>query len=72
MWFVLTWRSSSLLLSLWSCCAKCFVSDHSLRNGLLIFFLLVLPLLVALILVLLYVFRRDALDPCLSVGRRLK
>lgn len=52
----------------------CFNSDYSLRNGLLIFFLLVLPLLVVLVLVLLYVFRRDTLDPCLkgSLGRRLK
>lgn len=48
--------------------------DYSLRNGLLIFFLLVLPLLVVLVLVLLYMFRRDTLDPCLkgSLGRRLK
>ncbi|XP_042252592.1 disintegrin and metalloproteinase domain-containing protein 9 isoform X1 [Thunnus maccoyii] len=43
--------------------------DYSLRNGLLIFFLLVLPLLVALVLVLLYVFRRDTLDPCLKRRR---
>lgn len=52
----------------------CFISDYSLRNGLLIFFLLVLPLLVVLVLVLLYVFRRDTLDPCLkgSLGRQLK
>ncbi|XP_076616238.1 disintegrin and metalloproteinase domain-containing protein 9 [Chaetodon auriga] len=42
--------------------------DHSLRNGLLIFFLLVVPLLVLLILTLLYVFRRDSLDPCLKGG----
>ncbi|XP_048101487.1 disintegrin and metalloproteinase domain-containing protein 9 [Alosa alosa] len=39
--------------------------DHSLRNGLLIFFLLVVPLLVLLVLALLYVFRRDTLEPCL-------
>uniref|UniRef100_A0A8C2X518 ADAM metallopeptidase domain 9b n=1 Tax=Cyclopterus lumpus TaxID=8103 RepID=A0A8C2X518_CYCLU len=45
--------------------------DHSLRNGLLIFFLLVVPVLVLLILVLLYIFRRDSLKPCLK-GRRLK
>uniref|UniRef100_A0A8C2WZP5 ADAM metallopeptidase domain 9b n=1 Tax=Cyclopterus lumpus TaxID=8103 RepID=A0A8C2WZP5_CYCLU len=44
--------------------------DHSLRNGLLIFFLLVVPVLVLLILVLLYIFRRDSLKPCLK-GRRL-
>ncbi|XP_073345808.1 disintegrin and metalloproteinase domain-containing protein 9 [Pagrus major] len=48
--------------------------DYSLRNGLLIFFLLVVPLLVLLILVLLYIFRRDTLDPCLKGGltKRLK
>ncbi|XP_070708009.1 disintegrin and metalloproteinase domain-containing protein 9 [Pempheris klunzingeri] len=40
--------------------------DHSLRNGLLIFFLLVVPLLVLVILVLLFIFRRNALDPCLK------
>ncbi|KAM9837684.1 disintegrin and metalloproteinase domain-containing protein 9 [Aulostomus maculatus] len=40
--------------------------DYSLRNGLLIFFLLVVPLLVLLVLVLLYIFRRDSLDPCLK------
>ncbi|TKS89752.1 Disintegrin and metalloproteinase domain-containing protein 9 [Collichthys lucidus] len=45
--------------------------DYSLRNGLLIFFLLVVPLLVLVILVLLYIFRRDTLDPCLK-RRRLK
>ncbi|XP_037547052.1 disintegrin and metalloproteinase domain-containing protein 9 [Nematolebias whitei] len=43
--------------------------DYSLRNGLLIFFLLVVPVLVALILVLLYMFKRDSLDVCLK-GRR--
>ncbi|XP_070783393.1 disintegrin and metalloproteinase domain-containing protein 9 [Enoplosus armatus] len=42
--------------------------DHSLRNGLLIFFLLVVPVLVLVILVLLYIFRRDSLDPCLKGG----
>ncbi|XP_039643439.1 disintegrin and metalloproteinase domain-containing protein 9 [Perca fluviatilis] len=48
--------------------------DYSLRNGLLIFFLLVVPVLVLLILVLLYVFRRDTLDPCLkgNLASRLK
>ncbi|KAM6964691.1 disintegrin and metalloproteinase domain-containing protein 9 [Tautogolabrus adspersus] len=40
--------------------------DHSLRNGLLIFFLLVVPVLVLLILLLLYIFKRDSLDPCLN------
>ncbi|XP_044033961.1 disintegrin and metalloproteinase domain-containing protein 9 isoform X2 [Siniperca chuatsi] len=40
--------------------------DYSVRNGLLIFFLLVVPVLVLLILVLLYIFRRDSLDPCLK------
>lgn len=49
-------------------------SDYSLRDGLLIFFLLVVPLLVVLILVLLYIFRRNTLDPCLkgSLTSRLK
>ncbi|KAI3365175.1 hypothetical protein L3Q82_010270, partial [Scortum barcoo] len=42
--------------------------DYSLRNGLLIFFLLVVPVLVLIILVLLYIFRRDSLDPCLKRG----
>ncbi|XP_042363909.1 disintegrin and metalloproteinase domain-containing protein 9 [Plectropomus leopardus] len=46
--------------------------DYSLRNGLLIFFLLVVPVLVLLILVLLFVFRRDSLDPCLKGASRLK
>ncbi|XP_017293991.1 disintegrin and metalloproteinase domain-containing protein 9 [Kryptolebias marmoratus] len=40
--------------------------DYSLRNGLLIFFLLVVPILVAIILVFLYMFRRDSLDVCLK------
>ncbi|KAL0964801.1 hypothetical protein UPYG_G00329130 [Umbra pygmaea] len=40
--------------------------DYSLRNGLLIFFLLVVPILVLVVLVLLYVFRRDSLEPCLK------
>ncbi|XP_053739324.1 disintegrin and metalloproteinase domain-containing protein 9 [Synchiropus splendidus] len=40
--------------------------DHSLRNGLLIFFFLVVPILVLLILVLLFIFKRDSLDPCLK------
>nr|XP_043869842.1 disintegrin and metalloproteinase domain-containing protein 9 [Solea senegalensis] len=44
--------------------------DYSLRNGLLIFFLLVVPILVLVILVLLYVFRRSTFDPCLKKGRR--
>ncbi|XP_067100856.1 disintegrin and metalloproteinase domain-containing protein 9 [Osmerus mordax] len=35
--------------------------DYSLRNGLLIFFLLVIPILVLLVLVLLYVFKQDTL-----------
>ncbi|KAM7381470.1 hypothetical protein PAMA_012353 [Pampus argenteus] len=43
--------------------------DYSLRNGLLIFFLLVVPLTILLILALLYIFRRDSLDPCLKRGR---
>ncbi|XP_041829179.1 disintegrin and metalloproteinase domain-containing protein 9 [Melanotaenia boesemani] len=42
--------------------------DYSLRNGLLIFFLLVVPLLGLLILVLLYIFKRDSLDICLKRG----
>ncbi|KAG5855366.1 hypothetical protein ANANG_G00048330 [Anguilla anguilla] len=33
--------------------------DYSLRNGLLIFFLLVVPLLILIALVLIYIFRRD-------------
>lgn len=40
--------------------------DYSLRNGLLIFFLLVVPILVFIILVLLYVHKRDVLEPCLK------
>lgn len=44
--------------------------DYSLRNGLLIFFLLVVPLLVLLVLVLLFVFRRNTFDPCLRKRRR--
>ncbi|XP_008288652.1 disintegrin and metalloproteinase domain-containing protein 9 isoform X2 [Stegastes partitus] len=40
--------------------------DYSLRNGLLIFFLLVVPVLVLVTLVLLYIFRRESLDPCLK------
>lgn len=43
--------------------------DYSLRNGLLIFFLLVVPVLIVLILVLLYVFRRDSLK-CFKRSRR--
>ncbi|XP_056153446.1 disintegrin and metalloproteinase domain-containing protein 9 [Lampris incognitus] len=43
--------------------------DYSLRNGLLIFFLLVVPILVLIILALLYVFRRDSLDRCLKGSR---
>ncbi|XP_062387276.1 disintegrin and metalloproteinase domain-containing protein 9 [Sardina pilchardus] len=39
--------------------------DHSLRDGLLIFFLLVVPLLLLLVLVLLYVYRPHTLQPCL-------
>ncbi|XP_055085700.1 disintegrin and metalloproteinase domain-containing protein 9 isoform X2 [Periophthalmus magnuspinnatus] len=40
--------------------------DHSLRNGLLIFFLLVVPLLVVGFLLFLYLFRRETLEPCLK------
>uniref|UniRef100_A0A3Q1GMD2 ADAM metallopeptidase domain 9b n=1 Tax=Acanthochromis polyacanthus TaxID=80966 RepID=A0A3Q1GMD2_9TELE len=40
--------------------------DYSLRNGLLIFFLLVVPVLVFIVLALLYIFRRESLDPCLK------
>ncbi|XP_026874446.2 disintegrin and metalloproteinase domain-containing protein 9 [Electrophorus electricus] len=40
--------------------------DYSLRNGLLIFFLLVVPLLAGLVLLLLFVFRRDMLRRCLN------
>ncbi|XP_068610910.1 disintegrin and metalloproteinase domain-containing protein 9 [Brachionichthys hirsutus] len=38
--------------------------DHSLRNGLLIGFLLGVPVLIVLILVLLFIFNRESLDPC--------
>ncbi|XP_017338798.1 disintegrin and metalloproteinase domain-containing protein 9 [Ictalurus punctatus] len=38
--------------------------DYTLRNGLLIFFLLVLPVLVLLVLGFLYIFRRDSLNRC--------
>jgi len=44
-------------------------TDHSLRNGLLIFFLLVVPVLVIVILALLYIFKRDSLKPCLKRRR---
>lgn len=44
--------------------------DYSLRNGLLIFFLLVVPLLVLAVLLFLYMFRRDTLDPCLKRGHK--
>uniref|UniRef100_A0A3P8TZW8 ADAM metallopeptidase domain 9b n=1 Tax=Amphiprion percula TaxID=161767 RepID=A0A3P8TZW8_AMPPE len=40
--------------------------DYSLRNGLLIFFLLVVPVLVLIILAMLYIYRRDSLEPCLK------
>ncbi|XP_051530433.1 disintegrin and metalloproteinase domain-containing protein 9 [Myxocyprinus asiaticus] len=40
--------------------------DYSLRDGLLIFFLLVVPVLVVLTIALLYVFRRDSLKRCLK------
>ncbi|TRY58962.1 hypothetical protein DNTS_033931 [Danionella cerebrum] len=40
--------------------------DYSLRDGLLIFFLLVLPVLVVVIIALLYMFRRDSLKHCLN------
>ncbi|TNN83751.1 Disintegrin and metalloproteinase domain-containing protein 9 [Liparis tanakae] len=43
--------------------------DHSLRNGLLIFFLLVVPVLIIVILALLYIFKRDSLKPCLKRRR---
>ncbi|XP_061562414.1 disintegrin and metalloproteinase domain-containing protein 9 [Phycodurus eques] len=46
--------------------------DYSLRNGLLIFFLLIVPLLVLFVLVLLFLFRRDALNPCLKQVHRLR
>ncbi|KAF4084551.1 hypothetical protein AMELA_G00107420 [Ameiurus melas] len=38
--------------------------DYTLRNGLLIFFLLVLPVLVLLVFGFLYIFRRDSLNRC--------
>ncbi|XDV44868.1 hypothetical protein PO909_013086 [Leuciscus waleckii] len=40
--------------------------DYSLRDGLLIFFLLVVPILVVLIIALLYVFKRDSLSCCIK------
>uniref|UniRef100_A0AAQ5Z857 ADAM metallopeptidase domain 9 n=1 Tax=Amphiprion ocellaris TaxID=80972 RepID=A0AAQ5Z857_AMPOC len=40
--------------------------DYSLRNGLLIFFLLSVPVLVLIILAMLYIYRRDSLEPCLK------
>ncbi|XP_066521908.1 disintegrin and metalloproteinase domain-containing protein 9 [Hoplias malabaricus] len=43
--------------------------DYSLRNGLLIFFLLVVPILVVLVIAFLYVFRRDTLNRCLKGPR---
>ncbi|XP_029933164.1 disintegrin and metalloproteinase domain-containing protein 9 isoform X2 [Myripristis murdjan] len=46
--------------------------DYSVRNGLLIFFLLVLPLLVLLILGLLYIFKRDSLEPILKEARAMR
>ncbi|MCI4383858.1 hypothetical protein PGIGA_G00031600 [Pangasianodon gigas] len=45
--------------------------DYSLRNGLLIFFLLVLPILVLAVFAFLYIFRRDSLNRCFR-GRRSK
>ncbi|XP_062860045.1 disintegrin and metalloproteinase domain-containing protein 9 [Trichomycterus rosablanca] len=46
--------------------------DYSLRDGLLIFFLLVLPILIFLIVVLLYVFKRDAFNRCLWCCKKPK
>uniref|UniRef100_A0A8C0YDD7 ADAM metallopeptidase domain 9b n=1 Tax=Cyprinus carpio carpio TaxID=630221 RepID=A0A8C0YDD7_CYPCA len=40
--------------------------NYSLRDGLLIFFLLVLPILVALIIILLYIFKRDSFNCCVK------
>ncbi|XP_077062075.1 disintegrin and metalloproteinase domain-containing protein 9 [Siphateles boraxobius] len=40
--------------------------DYSLRDGLLIFFLLVMPILVVVIIALLYIFRRDSLNCCIK------
>ncbi|XP_063075030.1 disintegrin and metalloproteinase domain-containing protein 9 [Engraulis encrasicolus] len=40
--------------------------DHSLRNGLLIFFLLVLPLLVVLVMFILYRYKPHTLQPLLN------
>ncbi|XP_060795248.1 disintegrin and metalloproteinase domain-containing protein 9 [Neoarius graeffei] len=45
--------------------------DYSLRNGLLIFFLLVLPILVLAVLAFLYIYRRDSVNKCFR-GRRSK
>ncbi|XP_068161738.1 disintegrin and metalloproteinase domain-containing protein 9 isoform X2 [Antennarius striatus] len=38
--------------------------DNSLRDGLLIGFLLGVPVLIFIILLLIFIFKRDALDPC--------
>nr|XP_057917011.1 disintegrin and metalloproteinase domain-containing protein 9 isoform X2 [Doryrhamphus excisus] len=44
--------------------------DFSLRNGLLIFFLAVVPLLVLVVLLLLFLFRRETFNPCMKPSRR--
>lgn len=46
--------------------------DYSLRNGLLVFFLLVVPLLVLAVFLYLYIFKRDTLNHCLKRRRRHK
>ncbi|XP_029953958.1 disintegrin and metalloproteinase domain-containing protein 9 isoform X2 [Salarias fasciatus] len=42
--------------------------DYSLRNGLLIFFLLVVPVVTLVVVGLLYVYRRQSFDPCIKRG----
>ncbi|KAJ8404787.1 hypothetical protein AAFF_G00331740 [Aldrovandia affinis] len=43
--------------------------DYSLRDGLLIFFLLVVPILLLIAILLLYMFRRDWMNKHLRIGR---
>ena len=45
------------------------VSDYSLRDGLLIFFLLVVPVLILITLLLLYNFRRGSLTACMKATK---
>lgn len=57
-------------VSLLMCVCVCVLfTDYSLRNGLLIFFLLVLPILVLVVFGFLYIFRRDSLKRCFMARR---